>query len=70
MTDYNLTGFEVVKATSLSELKHVLRERISTGLIPLGLPSVIQMRNKFNERMAVFYQSVARPQMIPVRVNK
>ncbi len=51
--------YDVVKATSFAELIIMVQERILTGLIALGSPAVIYMRNKQDKRTAVYYQAVA-----------
>ncbi|MDO1448167.1 hypothetical protein Q0590_17975 [Rhodocytophaga aerolata] len=65
MKNYDLINYQVVKATSIKELQYLLEEKIRLGLTPLGIPSIIHIRNKWNERMAVFYQSVAYTGVIP-----
>jgi hypothetical protein len=67
MKNYDRINYQVVKATSIQELERILKEKIRIGLTPLGLPSMVHMRNKLNERIAVFYQSVAFTGVIPVR---
>jgi hypothetical protein len=59
MTNYDNVSYQVIKAGSIKELKDIVKEKIRMGLTPLGFPSVIHIRNQFNERMAVFYQPVA-----------
>jgi hypothetical protein len=51
--------YDVIKASSPAELIIMVQERILTGLTALGSPAVIYMRNKRNNRIALYYQAVA-----------
>ena len=51
--------YDVIKANSLSQLIEMLKESFLTGLTALGSPAVIYMRNKYNQRIPIYYQAVA-----------
>ena len=58
-----MTKYDVVKANSLQGLRKRISDKIASGLTPLGYPAVVYMRNTFNKRIAIYYQSVALVQL-------
>jgi hypothetical protein len=54
-----MTSYDVVKASSLKDVRRLIARKICSGLTPLGYSSVMHMRDKFNKRIAVYYQSIA-----------